>query len=51
MGVYYANSLAAIRDVLSKMPALGSADALVTLHGTSEIPPANFSSGEGAALE
>jgi hypothetical protein len=44
MGVYYAQSLAAIRGVLAKMPLLGAADALIALHGTSEIPPANFSS-------
>jgi hypothetical protein len=47
MGVYYANSLAAIRSVLGKMPALGSSDAIFTLHDASEIPPANFSAGEG----
>ena len=27
------------------MPALGAADAILALHGTSEIPPANFSGG------
>lgn len=43
--VYYQSSLAAIREVLEKMPALGAADAIFTLHGTSEIPPANFSAG------
>ena len=42
-GGYYAESLAALRDVLGKMPLLGSADALLTLHDASELPPANFS--------
>lgn len=43
MGGYYQDSLAVIRDVLSKMPVLGSADAIFALHGVSELPPANFS--------
>ena len=45
MGGYYQNSLAVIRDVLGKMPVLGATDALMTLHGTSEMPPANFIAG------
>ena len=43
MGGYYAESLAMLRDVVNKMPIVGSRDALLTLHDTSELPPANFS--------
>jgi hypothetical protein len=48
MGGYFQQSLAAINDVLGKMTALGASDALFALHGTSELPPANFSGGAPA---
>ncbi len=43
MGGYFAESVAMLRDVIGKMPLVGSKDALLTLHDTSELPPANFS--------
>lgn len=50
MGGYYAESMAMLRDVIAKMPLVGSRDALLTLHDTSELPPANFSSGDPTGL-
>ena len=47
LGGAYAESMAAIADVVAKMPLLGAADALLTLHGGAELAPANFS-GAGA---
>ncbi len=44
MGGYYEQSMAAVEQVLGKMPLLGARHALLALHSTSEIPPANFSS-------
>jgi hypothetical protein len=43
LGGAYNESMAAFADVISKMPALGAADALVTLHGGAELAPPNCS--------
>ena len=40
----FSESMAAITDVVGKMPLLGASDALVILHGGAELAPANFSS-------
>ena len=45
MGLYYEESVAALAATLRKLPALGARHALIALHGVSEAPPANFSTG------
>lgn len=40
----YSESMAVFLNVISKMPFLFATDALVTLHNSAEIAPANFSS-------
>ena len=47
--MYYEESMAQIRDVLSKLPLLSCTNAIITLHGISELPPANFSHGDVVA--
>ncbi len=42
-GDLYAESMQAVSEALGKMSILGCRDAIFTLHGVSELPPANFS--------
>ena len=50
MHLYWLDSMARIEAVFAKMAIIGAANAVFTLHGTSELPPANFTSTPAASM-
>ena len=50
MHMYWLDSMSRIEAVFAKMAIIGSANAVFTLHGTSELPPANFTSTPAASM-